>query len=192
MVLLDFTILYKSLKILDESLERLSPGKRWHLICCGGAAMLSLGVQGRRTNDIDLLQPHISEELKAAAEEVHQRLGLSKDWLNDGPKDLVSVLPADWLLFIEQIYPVVPTQSGVLSVSRLGRRDLILTKFLAHVDRGSEKGSADLADLLALDPKRKEIEWSALQIKDYDANPGWNSYVENVLVSVLRRLPNGQ
>ena len=190
-VLMDFTVIYKSLAMLDQSLRRLNPDKKWHLICCGGAAMLSLGLKGRRTNDVDLVQPSMSEELKTAAQEVHERLGLSQDWLNDGPRELVSVLPLDWLLLVELVYPVPPCQESVLSLSRLGRRDLITTKLLAHVDRGTEKGSADLADLLALAPTKQEVEWSGEQIRDYDANPGWNSFVKKVLTSVVRRLPDG-
>ncbi len=133
----------------------------------------------------------MSEELKAAAHVVHQRLGLNHDWLNDGPSELVSVLPSDWLLLVEPVYPRVFCSESVLSVSRLSRRDLILTKFLAHVDRGTDRESADLADLLALAPTAQEIKWAAEQIKNYDAHPGWNKFVEKVLISVVGRLGHG-
>ncbi len=55
MVLMDSTVLYRSLELLDESLRLCGSGKKWHLVCCGGAAMLSLGIEGRRTNDVDLV-----------------------------------------------------------------------------------------------------------------------------------------
>jgi hypothetical protein len=191
MVLLDSTVLYRSLEMLDESLRLCGSGKKWHLVCCGGAAMLALGIEGRRTNDVDLVLPSMSEELKAAARVVHQRLGLNHDWLNDGPSELVSVLPSDWLLLVEPVYPRVFCPESVLSVSRLGRRDLILTKFLAHVDRGTARESADLADLLALAPTAQEIKWAAEQIRDYDTHPGWNKFVEKVMFSVVGRLGHG-
>jgi hypothetical protein len=76
----------ETLSELDR--ELVARGEQRTLIACGGGALLSLQIIERQTRDLDVIALKIDETLLAAAEAVARKLGLSPNWLNNGPESL--------------------------------------------------------------------------------------------------------
>ena len=72
----------------------------------------------------------------------------AEDWLNNGPMQLVDVLPIGWERRTRSVFI-----GEALKLATLGRRDLLLTKLFALCDRGT-----DLADCIALAPSFEELD----------------------------------
>jgi hypothetical protein len=103
---------------------------------------------------------------------------LSDDWLNNGPRDLIDVLPACWNQRLVEL-----RAGGALVLRTLGREDLLCTKFFALCDRG-----LDLADCLALRPTALEIAALEPWVARRDTNPEWPAHVHATLQDLARRL----
>ena len=152
-------------------------------IVIGGAALALLGVIDRQTRDFDILQPELSEELLKAAQSFAEHLKeqgteLAGDWLNNGPLEVTALLPEGWR---ERLQPLF--NGSALTLTTLGRADLLKTKLFALCDRGT-----DLTDCLALIPTRHELEEAAPWLALQDAHPMWPEHVRSTLQDLAERL----
>ena len=155
-------------------------------IVIGGAALALLGVIGRQTRDVDILDPELSEEMREASREFAVRLRgegveLEDDWLNDGPMQLADVLPDGWRSRLRAAFT-----GTSLTFTTLGRTDLLMSKLFALCDRG-----IDLADCVAMAPTPREIEEAEPWLAEQDANPMWPAHVRATLDDLRERLGRG-
>ena len=159
---------------------------RLDAIVVGGSALALLGVTDRQTRDFDILHPELPEEITKAAREFAAHLrgentDLASDWLNNGPMQLAEVLPDGWRLRVR-----VAFSGASLTLTTLGRADLLKTKLFALCDRGT-----DLADCISMAPTATELDeaepWLAVQ----DANQMWPDHVRAVLDDLRERLGHG-
>ena len=74
------------------------------MIICGGAAIHLLGYSNRPTKDIDVLLPKLPTSLDPIIQEIALEHQLPKDWLNNGPQNLIYDLEAGWKERIAIIY----------------------------------------------------------------------------------------
>ena len=97
-----FSDIEVALRALNSQLTRID--KKIGLVVCGGTALNALGLVQRTTADIDVVgfaeevegQIVVSRAefpgwLRDAAGKVARDLGLPKDWINDGPRNLSSL-----------------------------------------------------------------------------------------------------
>ncbi|MCP3918512.1 MAG: hypothetical protein GY711_23445 [bacterium] len=158
-------------------------GLSFEAVIVGGAALALLGLTTRQTRDCDVLEPLLSAEIEDAArrfagEQRAQGVDLADDWLNNGPRDLIDVLPEGWDARLVDL-----RVGDALVLRTLGRKDLLCTKLFALCDRG-----LDLADCLALAPTAPEIEGIEPWVAQRDAHPGWPAHVHATLQDLARRL----
>jgi hypothetical protein len=147
----------------------------------GGAALIIMGTINRATRDVDCLAPPIPEEIKEAAADFAKAtpaLGLARDWFNNGPESLARDLPAGWE---ERCVPLY--QGKALALKTLGRMDTLRAKIFSFVDRVQ-----DLADCVALRPKREELHEIVPWLKDRDGNEDWPAYVEKQINALLKEM----
>lgn len=158
---------------------------RLDAIVVGGSALALLGVTNRPTRDFDILHPELPNEIEAAARAfaAHLRedgVEIADDWLNNGPMQLTDVLPSGWRLRVRAVF-----SGTALTLTTLGRADLLKTKLFALCDRGT-----DLADCIALAPTIEELE-EAEPLAEQDANPMWPDHVGATLKDLRGRLNHG-
>jgi Nucleotidyltransferase of unknown function (DUF6036) len=139
---------------LDQQLAAL--GGSVELVVIGGAALLVLGFVARPTRDVDVLAlvedglPRAADrfppELAEASRRVALDFGLSDDWLNAGPADLLRWgLPAGfWERAVRRTY------GRALSVRFASRLDQIHFKLYAMVDQPGGRHETDLRMLRPL------------------------------------------
>ena len=161
-------------------------GLRFEAVVIGGAALALLGIITRETQDCDVLDPNIPEDVAKAAREFSREVSkkgidLKDDWLNNGPESLKDVLPKGWRLRLEKLY-----FGKALTLHTLGRFDLLKSKLFAFCDRGQ-----DLMDCVALKPSQQELRDSLEWVKAQDANPGWPGHVEKQLAKLAEKLGYG-
>ncbi len=159
---------------------------RFDAVLVGGSALALLGVTDRQTRDFDILHPELPEEIAEAAREfaVHLRsqgVELADNWLNNGPMQLTDVLPDGWQLRVQVIF-----SGASLTLTTLGRADLLKTKLFALCDRGT-----DLADCIALAPTAAELGKAEPWLAEQDANPMWPDHVRATLDDLRGRLGHG-
>ncbi len=161
-------------------------GLELHAIVVGGSALALLGVTDRQTRDFDILHPELPAEVAAAAREfaAEARAGgtnLADDWLNNGPSQLGDILPAGWQGRLQ------PAFSGrTVTLTTLGRTDLLKTKLFALCDRGT-----DLPDCLALVPTSVELDEALPWVVEQDANELWPDHVRATIEDLRGRLEDG-
>lgn len=180
MTLLDGSNIQEIFGELDRELvlSKGGEGRFWRLVICGGAALLSLGLRTTNTQDIDVLEPDLDDRLKAAAQVVGARRGLTPGWVNNGPHSLVRHLPLDWKTRLVPVF-----RGAALSVYSIGRPELLLSKLFAEADR-----QEDLEDLVSLKPSRVELEAAASLVETLDAHPDWPRHVRGTVQRVLKAL----
>jgi hypothetical protein len=141
----------------------------YHVVIIGGAALLLSNEGARPTEDVDVvaagrdagpLRTHwqLPDDLRAAAEDVADLLGLDHDWLNAGAVAIVGdTLPERYEQRLRHY------GFGNLTVSVLARRDLLALKLLASFDEGPT--SRHLADLRTMRATPQELQaafaWAA-------------------------------
>ena len=87
-------------ELLDALSEHLAArGQHYELVVVGGSALLAQGLVERTTQDVDVVAPRhagslnkadpFPRELTDARNRVARDFGLSEDWLNPGPADLM-------------------------------------------------------------------------------------------------------
>lgn len=94
-------------------------------VVIGGTALALLGVITRPTKDCDVLAPPLSEALREAARGFAQATRssgqeLADDWLNNGPAQLASLLPAGWEGRVQPLFA-----GRALRLNTLHRLDLL-------------------------------------------------------------------
>ncbi len=151
----------ETLNELDR--ELVARGEERTLIACGGGALLAMQIIERQTRDLDVIVPKIDPVLGAAAEAVARKLGLSTNWLNNGPESLTRDLLPGWE---ERSVPIF--KGKALEVRALGRSDLIATKMYAFCDRED-----DFEDLLRIKPTREELEAIRTWVLERDGSHLW-------------------
>ena len=161
-------------------------GLHFDAVVIGGAALALLGVITRETQDCDVLDPSIPQDIADAARDFSHAVSkkggdLKEDWLNNGPESLKRELPKDWKLRLKELY-----SGKALNLQTLGRADLLKTKLFAFCDRGQ-----DLADCVALKPSQEELREALAWLQAQDANPGWSTHVESQMKKLSKRLAHG-
>lgn len=140
-------------------------GQRFEAVIIGGSALSLLGVVVRATDDCDVLEPVIPGDVLEAARAFAKVHGdLEGDWLNSKSHDFVGVpgcLPEGWR---ERLQPLFSGQA--LRFQTLGRQDLLCTKLVALVDRGT-----DYQDCVALKPTAEELQTAWSFVQAYEGNP---------------------
>ena len=174
----------QTLTAFDRFLE--SSGLRFEGIVIGGTALALLGITTRQTRDCDVLDPLLPESIAHAARKFasQQRAAgseLMDEWLNNGPRDLINVLPPGWPEHVRDLFV-----GEALVLRTLGREDLLRTKLFALVDRGF-----DFPDCVALKPTIAELADLLPWIANQDANPDWPVHVRATLADLGRRLGHG-
>lgn len=176
----------KALRLLNGRLV-LSGSERYNLIVCGGTALVATRLVLRTTRDVDivaladekgiLIDPEpMPEPLITAAEQVAEDLGLSSDWLNNGPSSgeggLFRLGLPDgfsnrllWNEFGEK-----------LKIAFISRIDQIYFKLYAAVD---QFGSYHATDLIELEPTDEELLAAAEWSREHDPS---NGYLESVRI----------
>ena len=159
---------------------------RLDAIVVGGAALALLGVINRPTRDFDILHPELPKDVADAAQRfaAHSRragVELGDDWLNNGPRQLVDVLPEGWRLRVR-----MALTGTSLTLTTLGRSDLLKTKLFALCDRGT-----DLADCMALAPTAEDLDEAEPWLAEQDTNPMWPDHVRATLADLRGRLGDG-
>lgn len=137
----------EAIKELDSVLNEI--GCSYELFTCGGAALIYLGYETRRTGDIDIIEDNIDETLKNASIKVAKKLRINEGWLNNKVSPLGKRLGKNW----KSKCTVVFKGKSIL-LKCISRQDLINSKLHATVDRQS----ADYNDILWLKPTLKELE----------------------------------
>jgi hypothetical protein len=181
--------------VLDEVLVALADqleqrDAAFELVVIGGSALLALGLVHRTTRDLDIVAVVDGGELRSArplppvleeaAARVARDFGLSTDWLNPGPTDLIRWgLPEGFLSRV-----VTRRYGAALGVHFAGRVDQIHFKLYAMVDQG---GGRHEADLRALQPTEQELLTAARWTVTHDPSPGFRM----VLLDALRHLGVG-
>ncbi len=169
-----------ALRLLDGRLA-LAAAPSYRLVVCGGTALVATGLLQRATRDVDivaltddhgaLIDPApLPPPLLTVAAEVAGDLGLSDDWLNNGPSSgdgglyrlgLPQGLAArlSWRRFGDH-----------LAVGFISRFDQIHFKLYAAVD---QFGSYHATDLQALRPTDEELIEAATWSRSHDPSPGY-------------------
>lgn len=160
----------------DEFLR--THGLRFEAVAIGGAAHVVLDIIQRSTRDVDLLETEIPEAIAQAASKFANIHGLSENWFNAGPADLLRSLPPTWKTDLQPLYT-----GESLILKTLSRLNLIRSKFWAMCDR-----MRDVDDLVAIDPTDEEIGMAVHWVKPLDANPDWPRHVESMEQALKRRL----
>jgi len=136
----------KAIRELDKILGK--KGLTYVLYTCGGAQLIFLGYNTRRTEDVDLIIEEIDEELRLASLEVAKKLDLEEDWLNNKVFSLGKRLGRGW-----KKKAVILFEGKAITLMGLDRQSLINAKLHAAIDRRGE----DYDDLIFLKPSLAEI-----------------------------------
>jgi hypothetical protein len=179
---------------LEEALETLgavleSRGVSFRILVAGGSSLLLLGLIDRPTADIDVIglgsgdrylkAEAIPGPLADAARDVGSALGLSDDWLNNGPASLFDFgLPAGF----EQ--RVTTHRYGGLEVHVPGRTDLLAFKLYAAVDNSGNRTSKHLVDLADIDPSPEELLDAARWTRTHDPSEGFKGELLKILATL--------
>lgn len=157
-------------------------GLNFSAIVIGGAALSILGVITRQTQDVDILDPEIPDDILKASKEFAttfqiEQTTLKENWLNHGPESLRKYLMEGWKKRIIPLYI-----GETIHFQTLGRIDLIGTKVLAYCDRGF-----DLQDCIDLKITKYELGQVVDWVKNYDSNPNWPNYVDSQIQILAKK-----
>lgn len=131
--------------LLDEELYKISDTIHTITIC-GGATMMFFD-RRNSTNDVDVLDGVVDEEMKLASLEVAKKLQLKENWLNSSSNSFKYCYSDGWEKRVGNAFT-----GKALIVNSISREDLLQSKFYAFIDRGF-----DFEDLISLRPTRKEV-----------------------------------
>lgn len=171
-----------------EAFDRhlLGLGLSFEGVVIGGSALGLMGVIQRPTRDLDVLVPELPPAIASAARDfarAQRKAGveLLDDWINNGPMQLVDVLPEGWRARVQRIF-----EGSALVLDTLGRPDLLKRKLFALCDRGT-----DLPDCLALAPTAEELAECVPWLEVQDGNALWPAHVRATVADLARRLGHG-
>jgi len=157
------------------------------IVVCGGAALILTGLVARTTKDVDVVALSTSKVLQSpdplpddllrAVVEAAEDMGVTENWLNNGPSSgegglFQMGLPAglERRLCSRKYGPI-------LTVHLIGRLDQIYFKLFAAADRGGYH----IEDLLALEPEPDEISGAAMWAMSHDVSVGFATILKNLL-----------
>lgn len=184
--LLDSEALERSLRMLSIRLEE-NNAPPVELVVCGGSALVLLGMVQRVTKDVDvvalkrgsvLLSPDpLPDDLGKAVIEVAEDLGLSPEWLNNGPSRGEGGLFQMGLpeKFADRLHS--RDFGSHLTVHFIDRIDQIYFKLYAAADRGGYH----IEDLQALNPTNEELEAAARWAMTHDVSEGFYIILKDLL-----------
>lgn len=172
--------LHRIFKNLDEKLAEM--GLERDIFICGGAALISLGVISRETQDIDVVAPQLDPAFLAIANRVGNLLGLKEGWFNNGPDDLLQHLEGAWKKRARLVF-----EGKSLRVNCLSRQDLLNTKLWAACDR-----IEDVPDIVGMKPNFNEIKTAKKWVLKCDTSKIWPQIVEECVQHIINRLENAQ
>jgi hypothetical protein len=136
----------RAIQELDSAIQ--PTGETYTLYICGGAALIFLGFDGRRTGDVDIIEEKIDKPLLEAAAQVAQKLQISETWLNNNVSSLGQRLGKNWKTKCTTLFT-----GKAVTLKSISRQDLINLKLHATVERQSQ----DYKDLLWLKPTTEEL-----------------------------------
>lgn len=160
------------------------------IVVCGGSALILTGMVPRSTKDVDvvalirgsvLVSPDpLPGELQKASSEVAEDLGLSRDWLNNGPSHGEGGLFQMGLPdgFAQRLRS--KRYGAHLIVHFIDRVDQVHFKLYAAADRGGYH----VEDLRALDPSPDELEAAARWAMTHDVSEGFVMVLKQLLRSL--------
>lgn len=172
-------------ELLAALAEQLAAAREhYELVVVGGSALLALGFIDRPTRDVDVVALREAGVLRkakplppgllAARDRVARDFGLSAEWLNAGPADLMDFgLPAGFLDRVE-----TRAFGAALTVHFASRLDQIHFKLYALVDQGAGKHGQDLR---ALQPTQDELVQAARWSRTHDPSDGYRGMLEEAL-----------
>ncbi len=171
-----------------EAFDRylLGLGQHFDGVVIGGSALGLMGIIQRPTRDFDILVPELPPAIASAARDfakVQREAGIElfDDWLNNGPMQLGSILPLGWRERVQRIFV-----GQALTLSTLGRPDLLKSKLFALCDRGT-----DLPDCIALAPTAMELGECLPWLEVQDGNAMWPAHVRATVADLAQRLGHG-
>lgn len=179
----------KALQLLAIRLDQDGAGPQ-EIVVCGGTALILTGLVSRTTRDVDVVAlvesgrlsspDPLPVELRKAAAETAEDLGLRADWLNNGPSrgegGLFQLgLPAGLAERLQS-----QRYGELLTVHFIDRVDQIHFKLYAAVDRGGYH----IEDLQALEPTPAEIEAAARWATTHDVSEGFVMVLKDLLRSL--------
>lgn len=178
-----------SLTLFNDLLSFRS-SEEFHIVVCGGSALIALELVPRATKDVDVLALSsngvlsapvpIPEILIEVANEVQKSLSLPQDWFNNGPSSNSGGLFQMGLPDQLQERLVTKRYGEQLTISYIGRLDQIYFKLWASVDRGGYH----VEDLMALAPTKDELYDAALWTMEKDVSDGYRMVLKQFLEAV--------
>lgn len=177
------------MKAVGDLLEE--EGERVGIVVVGGTAMILRGVVTRSTEDVDILAiAHPGAEgtqgairppdplpasLRRAMAKVARDFNLPEDWMN-------STVAAQWQTGLPPGLEsrIKWLRFGGLSIGVAHRLDLIFLKLYAAVDSEGPQ-SVHYQDLLALRPRRRELEQASAWVKGQDTSAEFSRMLNEVL-----------
>ena len=138
----------KSILALDTELAKLTK-EIYTLYTCGGASLIFLGYDSRRTSDVDIICEQLDDVLVEASKIVSKKLNIPIEWINNKVTPLGDRLGIRWKSKCIILY-----KGKNLILKSISRQDLISSKLHAAIDRTRK----DFDDLLWLKPSLTEIE----------------------------------
>ncbi|MEW6115097.1 MAG: DUF6036 family nucleotidyltransferase [Thermodesulfobacteriota bacterium] len=145
------------------------------VIICGGAALNLLGYVRRVTKDIDIVSPEVlPSTFTEAAKITADYFGLTPEWINQGPVDLLRMgLPEGFYARCQQL-----DFHSHLIFLLTSRFDQIHFKLYASVDRGGYH----LQDLKALDPTNEELATAVAWCFTHDVSEPFKEIMKDFLL----------
>lgn len=155
------------------------------IVVCGGSSLIATGLVERTTRDLDIVAllgrsnrietaNPLPEALVKAGSQVARDLGLTENWLNNEPADLLKFgLPKG---FLDRLH--AKKFGECLTVSFIGRYDQIHFKVYAAVDQGPGR---HVDDLKALHPTEAEMEDASRWALTHNSSDGFRKVLKEML-----------
>ncbi len=176
----------KALSLLNDLLV-FRDTEPYHLIVCGGSALIALQLVPRTTKDVDILAmvkdgvliapTPIPEELLEIATDVQRNLGLPEEWLNNGPSSNEGGLFQMGLPEGLKNRLTRKEYGEKLTISFISRLDQIYFKLWASVDRGGYH----IEDLMTLNPTSDELLDASRWTMEKDVSDGYLMVLKSFL-----------
>ena len=165
----------RALKELDSYLCKKE--KRYSLYTCGGASLVFLGYEGRKTNDVDLINKKLDSDLIEGILHVSNKLRINEKWMNNRVAPLGDRMGKGWREKCQVIF-----QGKSITLFSISRQDLINSKLHASVDRRK----SDFLDLVWLSPTLNEIDIAMEYTLKRDKSATYPVFV-NAFVNLLKK-----
>lgn len=162
----------KALQILDLKLSQ--AGENLNITICGGASLVLLGLNDRKTADIDVLLPRISEKVKEITLNIKEEMDYSKHWFNTGASSFINILPRGWEERCTIVY-----KGKSLTAHSISKLDLAVMKLYGSLDRDSDY--RDLLKIRMSEDDLNKLSQLAKLIPHLQNDPRWFTYVDKTV-----------